>query len=90
MDTLPLLLVLPALLALWVFFIWASAGVARNKGRSLIIGGLMGGVFGVLGLVLMWLMPVNREVVARREQELRARLRTEGRGALGSDHAGAP
>jgi len=59
---------------IWVFSIWASIGVARNKGRNPVLGGVLGAVFSLLGLVLIWLTPANIEAVMRREMELRARL----------------
>ena len=62
---------------IWAFSIWASIGVARNKGRSPLLGGVMGATLSVLGLALMWLAPANMEVVTRREVALRARIASE-------------
>jgi len=54
---------------IWVFSIWAAAGVAENKGRSPWFGSLLGTFFGPVGLGLTWMAPANEaEVEWRRSQ----------------------
>ena len=65
------MIVLLILFALWVFFIWASVSVAQNKGRSAVLGFVLGAGLGIFGLVLMWLVPANQQVIWEREAAFR-------------------
>ncbi len=73
------LLVLLIPLAIWAFFIWAGITFARNKGRDPWLGGILGGVLGIFGLIILAIIPDNKEVKWRREADWRARGATPAR-----------
>lgn len=48
-------------LALWIAFTILTAVVASSKGRSFIVWGLLGALFGIFALICVALMPAIQE-----------------------------
>lgn len=71
-------------LALWVLAIVLGAWVNHGKGRSRFVGGLIGGLFGLIGVIVLAIIPANKRKLWEREQEWQ-----EQRAAYSGAHAAA-
>jgi len=55
----------------WVLMVVLGAWVNHGKGRSRIVGGVVGGIFGIFGVIVLAIIPANRRKLWEREQEWR-------------------
>jgi hypothetical protein len=54
-----LLVIYLVLLALWIFVVYQCVKVATRKGRSPVLWGILGALFPVIALIVVYLLPPN-------------------------------
>lgn len=59
---------LVVLIVIWLLFAYWGGAIAYSKGRSELLGVIIG-MFGIVGIFVMWLIPSNARVLWEREQE---------------------
>lgn len=59
------------ILAVWALCVWWAASLAGSKGRSPLLGGVLGFFFVLLGVLIVALLPTNRRAVFEREEQWR-------------------
>ena len=62
------------ILLIWLGLAWWGAALARSRGRSAVTGAVLGGALGLIGVFIVWLLPVDHEAL-RREEERRIGFR---------------